>query len=271
MTSLVDPYRDAADSLLLDFLDNHPANDMGRNTRAQAAASAPTATLDADDVQVAGEARTPLAAGDANRPAEATTVSHTPNPTDRPSPCPADTQGRIAIPANTPQTKQKKPRAPRAPRAPRTPKAAPDYLDVSTVSLPGEATASVPIHDTCDTTRRNIRTALRRPGITQAAFLRAISSSSSSPNGKRVLSRGLNDFLGKKGALAGSRNYAYYAAYVFFEKVRIREGKPKSEDRLVMERKWPRGVDTEVDYSRAWLGAGESGFVLDKYGITVTY
>lgn len=86
-----------------------------------------------------------------------------------------------------------------------------------------------------------------------------------------MLSRGLNDFLAKDGALAGNRNYAYYAAYVFFEKVRIREGKAKSEDRVVMERKWPRGVDTERDYSRAWLGAGKSGFVLDKYGVAVTY
>lgn len=92
MASLADPNRDAVDSLLLDFLDNHPANDMGRNARAQPPASAPT-TLDADDAQVAEEARAPLAAGDANRPAEVTTVSHPHprNPTNSPSPRAADT------------------------------------------------------------------------------------------------------------------------------------------------------------------------------------
>lgn len=176
--------------------------------------------------------------------------THIPATLQTAHPLAPQTQARKAIPANTPQAKQKKPRAPRAP------KTTPDYLDVTSISLPGEP-SSVPIHDTCDTTRHNIRTALRRPGITQAAFLRAISSSPSSSDGKRVLSRGLNDFLAKNGALAGNRNYAYYAAYVFFEKVRIREGKAKSEDRLVMEKKWPRGVDTERDYSRGVVGGGE--------------
>lgn len=32
-----------------------------------------------------------------------------------------------------------------------------------------------------------------------------------------------------------------------------------------MEKKWPRGVDTEGDYTRAWLEAGKRGFVVDKY------
>lgn len=107
--------------------------------------------------------------------------------------------------------------------------------------------------------------------MTQAAFLRAISATYT--NGRRVLSRGLNDFLAKKGALAGNKNYAYYAAYVFFEKVRIRDGKAKSEDREVMEWKWPQGVDTETDYTRRCVLVHKSarGAVTDKYGCLRTY
>lgn len=291
-----DQSRISVDSLLLNFLDNHPANDMAANRNALAAGMPSTQGAD-DDVQVVASRtvssttaptpcthaapgnrayghsqaimpppaeafapatpflpapRAPLAQTDANRPVEAPVR---PSPLHYPHPQ-----------ANTVQTtRTKKPRAPRAHKTP------PSYLDVSAISLPGEPTNSVPIHDTCHTVRLAIRAALRRPGITQAAFLRAISASYT--DGRRVLSRGLNDFLAKKGVLAGNRNYAYYAAYVFFEKVRVRDGKAKSKDREVMERKWPSGVDTETDYSKGWFTMHERdrGVVVDKYGCIKVY
>lgn len=38
-------------------------------------------------------------------------------------------------------------------------------------------------------------------------------------------------------------NKIFYAGYVFFEKKRIAEGKPKSKKRHEMEEIWPGGVD----------------------------
>lgn len=137
-----------------------------------------------------------------------------PEPRAQTTTTPANTsqkQKKRGPPTNPSQPRQKKPRVPRTPKTP------PSYLDVSAISLPGEKTHSVRIYDTCDTTRDNIREALTRAGVTAAAFLRAISSPH--PGGRRVLHRDLNDFLSKDGPLDGIRNYAYCAAYVFFEKV----------------------------------------------------
>ena len=37
----------------------------------------------------------------------------------------------------------------------------------------------------------------------------------------------MNEFLGRRGAGAGNTSSVYYGSYVFFEKVRIRDGKAK--------------------------------------------
>ena len=49
---------------------------------------------------------------------------------------------------------------------------------------------------------------------------------------------------------AGGESELRVLRHVFFEKVQIREGKEKSEDRRVMEKKWWRGVDEEADYGK---------------------
>lgn len=41
-----------------------------------------------------------------------------------------------------------------------------------------------------------------------------------------------------KGALTGGRSSVFYGAYVFFEKIRVAEGKPKTQHRLDMEAFW---------------------------------
>ena len=38
---------------------------------------------------------------------------------------------------------------------------------------------------------------------------------------------GVAGFMRKKGPAAGNTSMAFYASYVFFEKMRIRDGKPK--------------------------------------------
>lgn len=41
-----------------------------------------------------------------------------------------------------------------------------------------------------------------------------------------------------KGALTGGSSSVFYGAYVFFEKIRVAEGKPKTQHRLDMEAFW---------------------------------
>lgn len=62
-------------------------------------------------------------------------------------------------------------------------------------------------------------------------------------------------FLGKKGPAAGNTSSAFYGTYVFFEKMRIRDGKPKSEHREGMEDAWA-GLD--------WDRMGKSGMETKK-------
>lgn len=139
-------------------------------------------------------------------------------------------------------------------------------FDVSAIKLDGESTISVPIYDSCDEVRKKIRAYLREPGVTQAAFLREIAKTY--PEEKKIQSKVLNDFLGKKGPSAGNTSSTYYAAYVFFEKLRIRDGKPKSKHREEMEKQWASegGVDTKTPSSRGYFCFGDERPVEDKYG-----
>jgi hypothetical protein len=52
-----------------------------------------------------------------------------------------------------------------------------------------------------------------------------------------------------KGALTGASSSVFYGAYVFFEKIRLAEGKPKTQHRLDMEAFWndKGGVSREND------------------------
>ena len=52
----------------------------------------------------------------------------------------------------------------------------------------------------------------------------------------------------------------YPAAYVLFEKMRLRDGKPKSDHRVNMERVWGKrgGVPLDHPQNSIWTGPGES-------------
>jgi hypothetical protein len=58
------------------------------------------------------------------------------------------------------------------------------------------------------------------------------------PGGTAVNAKSMDDFLKKKGPLDGSSSRCFYSAYVFFEKLRIKQGKPKSKFREEMEGIW---------------------------------
>lgn len=105
--------------------------------------------------------------------------------------------------------------------------------DVSGVHLEGEEEGEVPVYATCDVVRKKIREYLTNPSVTQAGFCREISKTYT--DGKKVTGATLSAFLGKKGPTAGNTSGAFYASYVFFEKIRIRDGKNKTQFREEME------------------------------------
>jgi hypothetical protein len=146
--------------------------------------------------------------------------------------------------------------------------------DVTGIQLDGEADGEVPVFDTCDEVRKKIRAYLAEPSITQASFLRAIAQSH--PDGKKFQSKSLNDFLGKKGANAGNTSGIFYSAYVFFEKIRVKDGKPKSKHRLEMEKIYSGGekyrnggkpgMDLKTPSNRGYFCMQGERPVMDQYG-----
>lgn len=114
--------------------------------------------------------------------------------------------------------------------APSTRNAVAALLDVSGVDLVGDEDSRVPVFDTCDTVRTKIRAFIARDGITRAALVRALSSLV--PAESRVSDANLRYFLGLKGPTSGNTTTVFYAAYLFFEKRRVKDGKPKSKLRL---------------------------------------
>lgn len=106
--------------------------------------------------------------------------------------------------------------------------------DFEGIELEGEEENEVPVYDSCDEIRKKIRAYLTKTGMPQAAFSRELAKMFRPE--KKV--SGLAGFMGKKGPAAGNTSAAFYASYVFFEKMRIRGGKPKSQHRLGMEDAW---------------------------------
>lgn len=140
-----------------------------------------------------------------------------------------------------------------------------DLPDVSGVELPGEANGSVPIYDTCDEVRKKIRAMLSRDGMTQAAFIREISKTF--PDDRRVSAANLRYFMGQKGTTGGNTNATFYAGYVFFEKQRIKSGKPKTKFREEMEKAHgTMGMDTEHGANTGLFCFGNERPYVDKYG-----
>lgn len=134
------------------------------------------------------------------------------------------------------------------------------------VELPGERQGAVAVYETCDTMRRQIRALLKKDGVTQAAYLRAIAKCI--PDEPRIQPRVLRDFLSRRGPAIGCASLAFYGSYVFFEKRRIKEGRPKSKFRKEMEEvHGDKGMDIQHDprTSRLILHASQDAF-RDQYG-----
>ncbi|KAI5273781.1 hypothetical protein E4T47_03028 [Aureobasidium subglaciale] len=148
-------------------------------------------------------------------------------------------------------------------------KAKDDKLDLSDVHLDGEETDSVPVCDTCDDIRRQKTAYLKKPNITQAQFSRDLHSQLHSENAPKGISASqLQSFRGKKGPGAGNTSWVFYAAYVFLEKMRIKQGKAKSQKRMEMEEVWgEKGFDVEHNTNSRGIFCMKGDVVsLDKYG-----
>ncbi|KAF4465731.1 hypothetical protein FALBO_7406 [Fusarium albosuccineum] len=145
-------------------------------------------------------------------------------------------------------------------------KAIDDALDVSGVDeLPGEAAGTVPIYDTCDDIRKKIRPLLAKEGMTQAAFIRKLNEGL--PPGRSVSPANLRYFMGRKGVREGNTNVTFYAAYVFFEKKRIKANKPKTEFRLDMEETWgSEGFDIKNGSNTGFFCLNNEVPYVDRFG-----
>lgn len=138
-----------------------------------------------------------------------------------------------------------------------------DLFDVSNVHLSGEETDDVRVFDTCDTVRRRIREFLAFKGVSQAAFLRAAAASYTS--GRKFQGAQLHRFLAMRGPSQGNTSGLFYGSYVFFEKLRVRDNRAKSPDRVAMEREHPDGFNVSEMRNRVYAFAGEK-VDFDKYG-----
>lgn len=119
-----------------------------------------------------------------------------------------------------------------------------EIVDVSDIHIPGQETDSVQVYETPREVRRKIGVLMRKPGVTQAAFLRTLAAQIETSD-KKFQSGQLTRFRERSGVDAGISNPIFYAAYVYFEKLRIKEDKPKSKHREEMEKIWAKegGLD----------------------------
>ncbi|KAF7553607.1 hypothetical protein G7Z17_g3510 [Cylindrodendrum hubeiense] len=155
---------------------------------------------------------------------------------------------------------------PKKPKTAESTQKAAELFDVGEVSLPREQSNKVPIFDTCDEVRKKIRALLAKDGVTQAAFVREISKTFT--DDRKVSAANLRYFMGRKGVIDGNTNITYYAAYVFFEKQRVKAGKPKTKFRDEMEKAHKGGgVDTEHSSNAPMFMSGDEAAHIDKYGI----
>ncbi|OBT56530.1 hypothetical protein VE04_03316 [Pseudogymnoascus sp. 24MN13] len=168
----------------------------------------------------------------------------------------------VGVAASEPVAKRRKQDAP--PAANRT--VDNSIYDVSDIHLEKEERDAVPVFDTCDDVRIKIRAFFRQPDCTQASLLRKLGAQYIlAPRALR--SPQVNTFMRQKGPLEGNSSGIFYAAYVYFEKLRIKQGKKKSAKREEMERKWgPGGVDRTAGGGTFWCKQGEVP-VQDDYGI----
>jgi hypothetical protein len=92
-----------------------------------------------------------------------------------------------------------------------------------------------PVYDSCPQLVKKMKDFLQRPGMTKSNLCLALGA---------INSGSLNKFLMSKGQ-DQCGNVAYRQGWIFFEKLRILEGRPKSDARLRNEFAHPNGFSLE--------------------------
>ncbi|KAK8069212.1 hypothetical protein PG994_005828 [Apiospora phragmitis] len=144
-----------------------------------------------------------------------------------------------------------------------------DGPDLSRIHLEVGDDGLVPVFDTCDEVRLKINEHMRNtPNLTAAQFCRDLYVHLRGTKFTGLQSKQLNDFKAKEGPRAGCSSSLFYAAYVFFEKLRIAQGQPKSRHRINMEAIWASqgGFDLKNDGRHGLnIPAGKTP-VMDEFG-----
>ena len=140
-----------------------------------------------------------------------------------------------------------------------------DKFDLSDIHLDGEKEGTVPIYDTCQDVRTKVNAHLRNSSMTQTAFLRELGKQI--PDEPNLSGQRMKTFLGGKAPLDGGDSPIFYAAYVWFEKLRIKQNKKKSKKREEMEEIWTeKGGVPRVNQKTAHFYSKTGPPSIDKYG-----
>ena len=151
------------------------------------------------------------------------------------------------------------------------PKEVIDKYDVSGIRLPGERTEEVEIYDTCDDVRSKVNKHLREAPVTKAGFMREICKTFPEP--KTIQAAQLQRFLKGKGPTDGQSSPVFYAGYVYFEKLRIKNGGKKTTKRQEMEALYlgEGGMSRELRRG-GWVTTSSAARVTsDQYGRTIVH
>lgn len=134
-------------------------------------------------------------------------------------------------------------------------------------TINGEKEGTVKIYDTCDDIRTKITNHLKKTNLTKVALAKELSKCQGRGE-PDITGAGISKFQQKSGPLAGNSNRVFYAAYVFFEKLRLKDGKAKSKKRTEMEKAHgAKGVMTDrpIETVHFKTISGDSVYI-DKYG-----
>ena len=137
------------------------------------------------------------------------------------------------------------------------------------IKIDGEEDGEAEVYDTCDEVRRKIKKHLEDTGTTQAQLVRDCQALMPEDYPK-ITARQFAAFRDKHGPLNGSTSPVFYAGYVFFEKLRVKEGKKKTKSREKTEDAWrgKGGVSRDREgTSPLWVVKGEHVHI-DQQGVT---
>lgn len=124
----------------------------------------------------------------------------------------------------------------KAASAPKSLSSRPPHLEIS---LHGESTESVPVYDTCDTVRAGIAELLS-PDANTVPARKPFTKKALAEQMGDITSQSLQRFRDHTGGkeMSGAEMKAYYLGYVFLEKLRLYEGREKTEARIAAEAKF---------------------------------